>query len=142
MRVILLFLLFFATFTANAQAQNGTQCLGSCQDTTLFAVPRGLLEDYVTLATVTVPAYHRALASSEAAIKAKLDLILALRLRAGALSNQVSAYEVLLASERIKSSEYKSLYELAELAYRKERRLKRIAIVGGGTIIVVIAILK
>lgn len=91
-----------------------------------FALPRIALEDYVTLATVTLPRYRVTVTAYETALAYDSVLISSMALEASVLRRSVATYDAALDLHRRKDEAQTRLTASLEAAYWQERRHKRV----------------
>lgn len=96
------------------------------QDLVEFVLPRLALEDYVTLATITVPRYRQALTAYETALSADSVLIASQAIESSVLRRSVATYTAALELHRRKDEAQDRLTSSLEAAYHRERRHKRV----------------
>jgi len=104
---------------------------------------RSLVEDYLTATTVQIPRLETALMRFRVSSIVDSTLIRTQKKQIGALRSQLDSMERIVGAERKKAAEFERLYTFAENAYRSERRLRRMTLIGSGAAIagVVLAVL-
>lgn len=91
-----------------------------------FLVPRGLAEDYITMATLQIPAYENLMRSYELSSMADSLLVYSLGKQVELVNEHLNITYALLNAESKKAKEWEDLQIVTEKAYKKERRLRKL----------------
>lgn len=91
-----------------------------------FVVPRGLAEDYITMATLQIPSYERLMRTYELSSMADSLLVYSLGKQVELVNEHLNITYALLAAESEKARVWEDLQIVTERAYKKERRLRHL----------------
>lgn len=107
-----------------------------------FVVPRGLAEDYITMATLQIPAYGRLMQNYELTAYADSLLVYSLGEQIDLINEHLRITMEMTAAEQKKSLEWENLYIVTERAYKKERRLRHLVTAVGVVTGVLVVVFK
>lgn len=107
-----------------------------------FLATRSALSDYITLATITLPAYRVATIRAGASAVVDSMTIAALRLQTGVYRQQNVFQGQQLSAERVRADEFEGLAASFRSAYMRERRFRKLTVATGAAVIVAVLILK